>query len=141
MIASSEAVLGAHSTDFRASSWLDVGRVTPTAAKALIENGYVINVERSPARIFKDEEFEAVGAKLVPEGSWAGNRSCAVFPAAAAPSTTSNSLQTPKADEWPPSAHQQVIVAPPSPSSLGPTNSSILPSPSPQYPPTPTNPP
>ncbi|KAL8935525.1 MAG: hypothetical protein Q9216_005385 [Gyalolechia sp. 2 TL-2023] len=44
--------------------------VTPTAVKSLIEHGYVVNVERSPARIFKDEEFEAVGATLVPEGSW-----------------------------------------------------------------------
>lgn len=44
--------------------------LTPTAAKSLIEHGYIINVERSPARIFKDEEFEAVGATLVPEGSW-----------------------------------------------------------------------
>ncbi|KAL9599694.1 MAG: hypothetical protein Q9219_003682 [cf. Caloplaca sp. 3 TL-2023] len=44
--------------------------LTPSAAKALIENGYTVNVERSPARIFKDEEFETVGANLVPEGSW-----------------------------------------------------------------------
>ncbi|KAL9578679.1 MAG: hypothetical protein Q9212_005563 [Teloschistes hypoglaucus] len=44
--------------------------LTPTAAKSLIEHGYTVNVERSPARIFKDEEFEAVGATLVPEGSW-----------------------------------------------------------------------
>ncbi len=41
-----------------------------SAAKALIDHGYIVNVERSPARIFKDEEFEAAGAKLVPEGSW-----------------------------------------------------------------------
>ncbi|KAL8721998.1 MAG: hypothetical protein Q9225_001434 [Loekoesia sp. 1 TL-2023] len=44
--------------------------LTPSAAKSLIENGYVVNVEQSPARIFRDEEFEAVGATLVPEGSW-----------------------------------------------------------------------
>ncbi|KAL9004185.1 MAG: hypothetical protein Q9188_002978 [Gyalolechia gomerana] len=44
--------------------------LTPTAAKSLIEHGYVVNVERSPARIFKDEEFEAIGANLVPENSW-----------------------------------------------------------------------
>lgn len=29
-----------------------------------------MNVERSPVRIFEDEEFEKVGATLVPEGSW-----------------------------------------------------------------------
>lgn len=29
-----------------------------------------MNVERSSERIFDDEEFEAVGATLVPEGSW-----------------------------------------------------------------------
>lgn len=44
--------------------------VTPSATKSLVENGYTVNVERSPARIFKDEEFEAAGATLVPEGSW-----------------------------------------------------------------------
>lgn len=44
--------------------------LTPTTAKALIENGYVVNVERSPERIFDDTEFEAIGATLVPEGSW-----------------------------------------------------------------------
>ncbi|KAL8764093.1 MAG: hypothetical protein Q9194_007171 [Teloschistes cf. exilis] len=44
--------------------------LTPTAAKSLIEHGYTVNVERSPARIFKDEEFEAAGATLVLEGSW-----------------------------------------------------------------------
>lgn len=47
-----------------------VGLVTPTTAKALLEAGYEVNVERSPGRIFDDEEFEAVGAALVPEGSW-----------------------------------------------------------------------
>jgi saccharopine dehydrogenase (NAD+, L-lysine-forming) len=30
----------------------------------------VIHVERSKARIFNDDEFEAAGATLVPEGSW-----------------------------------------------------------------------
>jgi saccharopine dehydrogenase (NAD+, L-lysine-forming) len=44
--------------------------VTPTTTKALIEAGYTVNVERSPERIFEDSEFEAVGANLVPEGSW-----------------------------------------------------------------------
>lgn len=44
--------------------------VTPTTTKALLEAGFNVNVERSPARIFDDSEFEAVGATLVPEGSW-----------------------------------------------------------------------
>lgn len=44
--------------------------VTPTTTKELIEAGYIVNVERSPLRIFKDKEFEDVGASLVAEGSW-----------------------------------------------------------------------
>ncbi|PSN70580.1 saccharopine dehydrogenase [Corynespora cassiicola Philippines] len=49
--------------------------LTPTTAKKLIDAGYTVNVERSStdpnlARIFKDDEFEKVGATLVPEGSW-----------------------------------------------------------------------
>lgn len=44
--------------------------LTPTTTKALIDAGYHVNVERSPARIFDDEEFERVGATLVPENSW-----------------------------------------------------------------------
>ncbi|SPQ18809.1 d9a7a873-fdaf-4f59-923b-260f736a9d60 [Thermothielavioides terrestris] len=44
--------------------------LTPSTAAELIKAGYVVNVERSPERIFDDAEFEAVGATLVPEGSW-----------------------------------------------------------------------
>ncbi|KAK0633000.1 hypothetical protein B0T14DRAFT_574682 [Immersiella caudata] len=44
--------------------------LTPTTAAELIKAGYVVNVEQSPERIFDDEEFSAVGATLVPEGSW-----------------------------------------------------------------------
>ncbi|KAK5092253.1 Saccharopine dehydrogenase [Exophiala xenobiotica] len=44
--------------------------LTPSTTKALLEAGYKVNVERSPVRIFDDEEFEKVGATLVPEGSW-----------------------------------------------------------------------
>lgn len=44
--------------------------LTPSTAAELIKAGYVVNVERSPGRIFDDAEFEAVGANLVPEGSW-----------------------------------------------------------------------
>ncbi|KAL8939023.1 MAG: hypothetical protein Q9211_002929 [Gyalolechia sp. 1 TL-2023] len=45
--------------------------LTPTTTKALLDAGYLINVERSTVRVFKDEEYEAAGANLVPEGSWA----------------------------------------------------------------------
>lgn len=45
-------------------------QVSPTVTKCLVEAGYVIDVERSAGRIFDDEEIEAAGATLVPEGSW-----------------------------------------------------------------------
>ncbi|KAK1771011.1 Saccharopine dehydrogenase [Phialemonium atrogriseum] len=44
--------------------------LTPSTTKDLIEAGYTVNVERDPQRIFEDSEFEAVGASLVPTGSW-----------------------------------------------------------------------
>ncbi|KAK4162170.1 hypothetical protein QBC43DRAFT_242240 [Cladorrhinum sp. PSN259] len=44
--------------------------LTPSTTAALIKAGYVVNVERSPERIFDDAEFEAIGATLIPEGSW-----------------------------------------------------------------------
>ncbi len=44
--------------------------LTPTTAKALLDAGYTVNVERSPARIFDDDEFTSVGCSLVPTGSW-----------------------------------------------------------------------
>ncbi len=46
--------------------------LTPHTAKALIDVGYKVNVERTTPgnRIFKDEEFEAVGATLAPTNSW-----------------------------------------------------------------------
>lgn len=43
--------------------------LTPTTAKALIDAGYTVNVERSPERIFDDSEFEKIGATLVPENT------------------------------------------------------------------------
>lgn len=48
----------------------DRSALTPTTTKALIDAGYKVNVERSPQRIFDDEEFEKVGATLVPENTW-----------------------------------------------------------------------
>jgi len=44
--------------------------LTPSTTEVLIKNGYKVNVERSPQRIFDDEEFERVGATLVPEDTW-----------------------------------------------------------------------
>lgn len=44
--------------------------MSPQGAKALIDAGYILNVERSADRIYNDEEFETVGATLVPGGSW-----------------------------------------------------------------------
>ncbi|KAL9132127.1 MAG: hypothetical protein Q9217_000061 [Psora testacea] len=44
--------------------------VTPTTVRKLLEKGFVVNVERSPIRIFEDKEFEDVGANLVPTSSW-----------------------------------------------------------------------
>lgn len=49
---------------------LTVGVVSPVTTKALIQAGYIVRVERSAERIYNDEEFEAVGAELVPAGSW-----------------------------------------------------------------------
>ncbi|KAK4056536.1 Saccharopine dehydrogenase [Microbotryomycetes sp. JL221] len=44
--------------------------LTPTTAKQLMQHGFNITVERDPQRIFKDEEFEAVGCKLVDWNTW-----------------------------------------------------------------------
>ncbi|RFU31675.1 hypothetical protein B7463_g4700, partial [Scytalidium lignicola] len=44
--------------------------LTPTTTKKLVEAGYHVNVERSPQRIFDDEEFEKAGATLVEENTW-----------------------------------------------------------------------
>ena len=44
--------------------------MSPDVAKALLQAGYKINVERSSARIYEDDEFAAAGATLVAEGSW-----------------------------------------------------------------------
>ena len=39
--------------------------LVPAHVKRLVEQGIEVHVQRSPKRIFKDEEFEAAGAKLV----------------------------------------------------------------------------
>ncbi|GAP91957.1 putative saccharopine dehydrogenase [Rosellinia necatrix] len=44
--------------------------LSPETTKALINAGYVVRVEPSPDRIYRDSEFEAVGAEMVPAGSW-----------------------------------------------------------------------
>lgn len=44
--------------------------VVPSDARRLVENGVTLTVEESPQRIFPIEEYEAVGARVVPAGSW-----------------------------------------------------------------------
>ncbi|KAL9112937.1 MAG: hypothetical protein Q9227_002801 [Pyrenula ochraceoflavens] len=44
--------------------------VSPDSAKALLRAGFVVRVEKSPERIYEDEEFAAAGAEMVPAGSW-----------------------------------------------------------------------
>lgn len=44
--------------------------LTPTTAKKLIDAGFDIYVERDEQRIFDDDEYEAVGCKLVENNSW-----------------------------------------------------------------------
>ncbi|KAH0525470.1 hypothetical protein TsFJ059_007835 [Trichoderma semiorbis] len=44
--------------------------LSPKTAKALLDAGYTVRVERSAERIYNDEEFVEVGAELVPAGSW-----------------------------------------------------------------------
>lgn len=44
--------------------------LTPAVIRKLLDKGFVVNVERSPGRIFSDDEFSAIGATLVEEGSW-----------------------------------------------------------------------
>ncbi|WVQ81051.1 hypothetical protein IAT38_003158 [Cryptococcus sp. DSM 104549] len=44
--------------------------LTPTTAKTLLDNNFEVFVERDPQRIFEDEEFEAVGCKLVAHNTW-----------------------------------------------------------------------
>ncbi|KAF3276382.1 Saccharopine dehydrogenase [Orbilia oligospora] len=44
--------------------------LTPTTAKALVDAGYDVRVERSPQSIFDDKEFEDAGIPLVETGSW-----------------------------------------------------------------------
>ena len=39
--------------------------LTPATTKALVDAGYKVNVERSPGRIFNDDEFAEAGATLV----------------------------------------------------------------------------
>ncbi|KAG7195193.1 Saccharopine dehydrogenase [Scheffersomyces spartinae] len=44
--------------------------LTPTTTKALLDAGFQVFVEESSQSIFKSEEYKAVGATIVPEGSW-----------------------------------------------------------------------
>ena len=38
--------------------------------RQLVKKDFVVNVEKSPGRIFDDEDFAKEGANLVAEGSW-----------------------------------------------------------------------
>ncbi len=44
--------------------------LTPTVTRKLLDKGFKVHVERSPERLFDEEEFASVGATLVEEGSW-----------------------------------------------------------------------
>jgi alanine dehydrogenase len=44
--------------------------LTPSAARTLMMLGHEVVVENSPTRCFSDEEFRAVGCKIVPTNSW-----------------------------------------------------------------------
>ncbi|MEW1825051.1 saccharopine dehydrogenase [Streptomyces sp. NPDC088196] len=45
--------------------------VVPSDARRLVENGVTLTVEESPQRIFPIEDYEAIGARVAPAGSWA----------------------------------------------------------------------
>lgn len=44
--------------------------LTPSTTKQLLDAGFEIYVEESSQSTFDIKEYEAVGAKIVPEGSW-----------------------------------------------------------------------
>ncbi|KAI1434039.1 saccharopine dehydrogenase [Xylaria sp. CBS 124048] len=44
--------------------------LSPETTKALINADYVVKVEESVHRIYRDSEFKAAGAEIVPAGSW-----------------------------------------------------------------------
>lgn len=44
--------------------------MSPEGAKALLDAGYIVRVEKCPNRIYKIEEFAAAGAEIVETGSW-----------------------------------------------------------------------
>ena len=44
--------------------------VVPSDARRLVENGVTLTVEESPQRIFPIEDYEAIGARVAPAGSW-----------------------------------------------------------------------
>ena len=44
--------------------------VVPSDARRLVENGVTLTVEESPQRIFPVEDYEAIGARVAPTGSW-----------------------------------------------------------------------
>ena len=47
--------------------------LTPEHAKALIEQGHTVIVEKSPNRVFQDSYYAQMGCELVPANSWKTN--------------------------------------------------------------------
>jgi saccharopine dehydrogenase (NAD+, L-lysine-forming) len=52
--------------------------IVPSDARRLVESGVTLTVEESPQRIFPIEEYEAVGARVAPTGSWVAAPAAAV---------------------------------------------------------------
>ncbi|KAH6601932.1 hypothetical protein BASA61_001635 [Batrachochytrium salamandrivorans] len=44
--------------------------LTPLVCKALLAHGFNVTIEHCSQRIFNDSEYESVGCKLAPHGSW-----------------------------------------------------------------------
>lgn len=52
--------------------------IVPSDARRLVESGVTLTVEESPQRIFPVAEYEAVGARVAPAGSWESAPAAAV---------------------------------------------------------------
>ncbi|WP_411149937.1 saccharopine dehydrogenase [Streptomyces sp. A30] len=44
--------------------------IVPSDARRLVDSGVTLTVEESPQRVFPVEEYEAVGCRIAPAGSW-----------------------------------------------------------------------
>lgn len=45
--------------------------ITPREAKQMLDDGFDVHVEHSETRVYKDKEYQDVGCKMEPTGSWA----------------------------------------------------------------------